>query len=385
MPNYLTPESYVEENDVLSYTIKSVETGTTAFIGLTQTGESYENRPILVTDWNDFTMKFGYYTEETPFMAPAVSSFFLNGGQKAYIVKVSDDTDASLIGVDNGENDRTGLQSFLDLDTISMLVAPGITVPAVMKAMIRHCESLKDRIVIFDTAENMTSVNDLIDHSSYAVSDDGFSVLYTPWYQSKVAYVDTDNRIQSKEIFIPPSGALAGLYAKMDREKGVHHNIGNAEIEGALALKVNYNSAEQSILNPKRINCIRMFPTKGIVVWGARTTATNPSFKYISIRRLLIFIRTSILQSTRWVFFEENTQHLWTKLREEIGYFLFEQWRRGALAGAKPDDAYFVKCGYNETMTADDIANGRVICIIGLSVISPAEFQILKLEWETDN
>jgi len=127
MPNYLTPESYVEENDAVLDTIKSVETGTTAFIGVTQTGDRYENRPTLVTDWSDFTMKFGRYTEETPFMAPAVSSFFLNGGQKAYIVKVSDDTDASLIGVDNGSDDRTGLQSLLDLDTVSIVHAPGIT------------------------------------------------------------------------------------------------------------------------------------------------------------------------------------------------------------------------------------------------------------------
>jgi len=383
MPNYLTPENYNDEND--EYSIKSAETNTTAFIGVTQTGDRYENRPTLVIDWNDFVIKFGRYTEDTPYMAPAVSSFFLNGGQKAYIVKVNDDTDVSVIGVDNGRDDRTGLQSLLDLDSISIILTPGITGHEVMKAMIRHCEYLEDRIVIFDTPKNMTSVSDLIDYSSYAVSTAGFAVLYTPWYKSKVEYVDIDNNIQHKKIFIPPCGALAGLYAKVDREKGVHHSVASNIIEGALALEVNYNSTEQSSLYSKRINFIRMFPKKGIVVWGARTTATNPEMKYISIRRFLIFVKVSILQSTQWVVLEENTQHLWTKLRELIEHFLFEQWRGGALAGARPDDAYFVQCGYKETMTADDITHGRVICMIGMSVIRPAEFQILKLEWEIDN
>jgi len=365
--------------------IKSAEASTTAFIGMTQNGESYENRPTLVRGWDEFVVMFGYYTEDAPFMAAAVFSFFLNGGEKAYIVKVKDDTDASVIGVDNGRGERSGLQSLLDLDTISIILVPGITSPAVMAACVRHCERLEDRIVIFDTPENMTSVTELIDYSSHAVSDKGFAVIYTPWYKSVVEYRDVSdgNKVKRKEIFIPPSGALAGLYAKVDREKGVNKAVANIQIEGALALKVNYNNSEQDILNPKGVNCIRMFWEKEILVWGARTTATNSELKYISIRRFLIFLKISIVQSTQWVGFEENRQQLWTKLKKVIENFLEDQWRKGALQGSTPNKSFFVKCGYLETMTAEDIGNGRVVCLIGVSLFKAEEFTILHLEWKT--
>ena len=384
MPIDQTPGVYIEEIEFASRPIEGVATSIAAFIGETEKGSEYENIPTLVTSSSEFITKFGYYSETAPYMAPAVLSFFLNGGSKAFIVKTPDSTDASIIG----NTDATGLTSLVDIDEVSIVTAPGIRTPLVIEALIAHCELLKDRIAILDADENTTSVMDFIDIDTGYINDvisvNGFAALYTPWYKTAVEYIDTadNNTLKTKQMFIPPSGAMAGIYARNDSERGVHKVPANIQVRGALELKVHYNEREQAQLNPKGINCIREFPGRGIVVWGARTIASDPQWKYVSVRRLHMFLESSIYEGTKWVVFEENTQVLWMKVKQSIEIFLMEQWRKKALIGSKPGDAFYVKCD-QETMTQEDIMNGHLICEIGVATMRPAEFIFFRISQQT--
>ena len=388
MPTDQTPGVYIEEIESGSRPIEGVATSIAVFIGETETGSEYENIPTLVTSSEELITKFGYYSDTAPYMAPAVLSFFLNGGSNAFIVKTPDSTDASIIGSNNETGLGTGLTSLVDIDQITIVAAPGITTPLVIEALIAHCELLKDRIAILDAAESTASVMDFIDIDTGYINDivsvNGFAALYTPWYKTAVEYIDTadNDTLKTKEIFIPPSGAMAGIYARNDSERGVHKAPANMQVRGALELKVNYNGSEQELLNPKGVNCIREFPGRGILVWGARTVASDPQWKYVSVRRLHIFLEVSIYESTKWVVFEANTQVIWTKVRQSIENFLMLQWRNGALQGNSPRNAFYVKCG-RETMTQEDIINGRLVCEIGVATMRPAEFILFRISQRT--
>lgn len=390
MPTYQAPGVYVEEVELGAKPIAGVGTSVAGFIGETESGSAYQDTPTLVTSWGDFVTKFGRYTDSTPYMAPAVFSYFLNGGTTAFIVKTADGTDDAIKGTDGGPGARTGLTSLTDIDEVTIITAPGITSPDVIKALIAHCELLKDRIAILDAAESTTGVTDFTDAASGyindTVSENGYAALYTPWYKSSVEYIDTadNNKLKSKQLFIPPSGAMAGIYARSDSERGVHKAPANEQVRGALELKVNYNKAEQSLLNPKGVNCIRAFAGRGILVWGARTTASDSLWKYVNVRRLFMFLEESIDEGTQWVVFEPNDERLWARVKQTISNFLTTQWREGALMGSTPEEAFYVKCD-RETMTQDDIDNGRLICEIGVSPVKPAEFVIFRIAQWTAN
>jgi len=243
---------------------------------------------------------------------------------------------------------------------------------------------MKDRIAILDAPEETTNPTDFTNETTgYAqntVSANGYAALYTPWYKSAVEYIDTadNNKLKSQQVFIPPSGAMAGIYSRSDSQRGVHKAPANEQVRGALELKVNYNKAEQALLNPEGINCIRAFAGRGILVWGARTTASNALWKYINVRRLFMFLEESIDEGTQWVVFEPNDEKLWARVKQSISNFLTTQWREGALMGSNPEEAFFVKCD-RETMTQDDLDNGRLICEIGVCPVKPAEFVIFRI------
>lgn len=384
MATYQTPGVYIEEVELGAKPIAGVGTSVAGFVGETEKGSKYQDIPTLVTSWGDFVLKFGRYTDDAPYMAPAVFSFFLNGGTTAFIVKSADGTDINIVGTDSGPGARTGLTALTDIDEVTIVVAPGITTPTVLSALIAHCELLKDRIAILDAPEETTSPTAFTDETTgYAqntISADGYATLYTPWYKSAVEYIDTsdNNKLKSQQIFIPPSGAMAGIYSRSDSERGVHKAPANEQVRGALELKVNYNKAEQALLNPKGVNCIRTFSGRGILVWGARTTATNALWKYINVRRLFMFLEESIDEGTQWVVFEPNDEKLWARTKQSISNFLTTQWREGALMGSTPEEAFFVKCD-RETMTQDDLDNGRLICEIGVCPVKPAEFVIFRI------
>ena len=378
MPEYLSPGVYVEEIEIGAKPIEGVSTSTVGFVGMAEEGDL--NKPTLITNWGQFVNKFGRYTSESPYLAPAVYGFFANGGSRCYVVRVTDGaTDGDYVGTDGGPGQRTGLQAFNEIDEVNIVCIPGVTSDAVQKAMITHCESMKDRFCILDPIEDadMTAIQN---QKNDVVSERGYAALYYPWIKVAIETKEND-KVKLIQDFIPPSGYVAGIYARSDMERGVHKAPANEIIRGALDIKLPITKGEQDILNPLGIDCIRAFPGRGIRVWGARTTASDALWKYINVRRLFLFLEESIEDGTQWVVFEPNDEKLWARVKQTVTQFLTRVWKDGALMGTTPEEAFFVKCD-RTTMTQDDIDNGRIIILIGVAPVKPAEFVIFRIaQW----
>jgi len=375
MPEYLTPGVYIEEFEMGAKPIEGVSTSTAGFVGMAETGDL--DKPALITSWGQFVSKFGRYTTDKPYLAPSVYGFFANGGQRCFVVRVKDGADdGDYVGTDGGPGNRTGLQVFNEIDVVNIVCIPGITSKTVQTAMITHCESLKDRFCILDSKKD-ANMTDIQAQKNDVVSERGYAALYYPWIKVPIETVE-NSKIKLIQEFIPSSGYIAGIYARSDTERGVHKAPANEIVRGALEIKLSITKGEQDILNPKGINCIRTFPGRGIRVWGARTTSSDALWKYINVRRLFLYIEESIEEGTQWVVFEPNDEKLWGRVRATITEFLTRVWRDGALMGAKAEEAFFVKCD-RTTMTQDDIDNGRLICIIGIAPVKPAEFVIFRI------
>ena len=291
--------------------------------------------------------------------------FLLEGGSNGSIGKINA---ATFIGEDNGPGARTGLAAFVENTSVSMLAIPGVTMPEVIVALVAQCENLKNRMAVIDMPKDLFKTKDLLEYRE--MIDSSYAAMYHPWIQVL-------DRASGKSDYIPPSGAVLGVYSRNDMTRGVHKAPAN-ETVFCTGLKTNYTSAEQDILNPAGVNLIRALPGQGIRVWGARTASSNSQFKYVNVRRLFIFVEESIKANTNWVVFEPNDQTLWTRVGITITAFLDNLWRSGMLAGASPEESYFVEIGPS-TMTQDDIANGRLICNIGIAPSKPAEFVIFRV------
>jgi hypothetical protein len=295
--------------------------------------------------------------------------FFLEGGSDGSVAKVNAGT---FIGEDNGPGKRTGLQAFVENNTISMLAIPGVTMPDVIVALVAHCENLKNRFAVIDMPKDAYKTQDLIEYRG--LIDSTYAAMYHPWIQVL-------DRATGKPDFVPPSGAVLGVYSRTDINRGVHKAPAN-ETVFCSGLKVNYTKDEQDLLNPEGINLIRALPGQGIRVWGARTASSNAAFKYVNVRRLFIYVEESIRANTNWVVFEPNDAALWQRVSVSITSFLDGMWRNGMLAGSSASESYFVEIGPS-TMTKDDIANGRLICNIGIAPSKPAEFVIFRVTQHT--
>ena len=347
------------------------------------------NRAVFVSSWADFVSKYGLYSDSAPYLAPAIYSFFANGGKRCYVVGVWENKDVALKGSDGGPGKRTGLAALKEVDEVSILAVPGCTSKTVQQAMITQCELLKDRFCILDSKQNANMNEDENDKNSIITqregltSDKGYGALYYPWIKMGVE-TEGNGKTELKSMFVPPSGAVAGIYARSDTERGVHKAPANEVVRNVTELKFSLTDAEQDILNPKGINCIRSFSGRGIRVWGARTISSDPSWKYVNIRRLFIYLEESIEEATQWVVFEPNDERLWARVRQTIENFLNRVWRDGALMGNTPEEAYFVRCD-RTTMTQDDIDNGRLIVVIGVAPVKPAEFVIFRIAQWTAN
>lgn len=281
-------------------------------------------------------------------------------------------TAATFIGSDGGPGKRTGIQSFQENSTVSMMAIPGVTDAEVMVALVSHCENLKSRVAVFDMPKDQYKTKDLVEYRG--IIDSTYAAMYHPWIQ-------VFDRSSNKSDFIPPSGAVMGVYSRTDINRGVHKAPAN-EIIFCTGLKVNYTKGEQDILNPEGVNLIRAIPGQGIRIWGARTASSNSAFKYINVRRLFIYVEESIKANTNWVVFEPNDTTLWQRVSLTISSFLDNLWRSGMLAGDSPSEAYFVEIGAS-TMSRDDIMNGRLICNIGIAPSRPAEFVIFRVTQHT--
>lgn len=295
----------------------------------------------------------------------------LSGGSNGSVAAISA---ADFIGVDNGAGKRTGIQAFVDNDVVSIMAVPGVTDPNVQLTLVAHCENLASRFAVLDVPKDAKKVQDVIAHRD--IFDTNYGALYHPW-------LTIFDPLDKKNIAIPPSGSMMGIYARSDNTRGVHKAPANEVVRACVGLDCQFNKGEQDILNPKGVNLIRSFPGQGIRVWGARTASSNPSWKYINVRRLFIFIEETIKANTSWAVFEPNDEPLWVRVRRTISVFLNGLWRNGSLAGSSPEEAFFVNIG-RDTMSQDDIDNGRLICVIGVAPVKPAEFVIFRISQKTN-
>lgn len=279
-----------------------------------------------------------------------------------------------------GVNDFVGLAvpgnrsiqglSALELDSyrdVALVYAPGV-IPDVAKKVVLHCENMRFRFAIID-AEKGQDPGSLKPRET--ITDSSYAGFYYPWIMI------SDPRTGARKL-IPPGGHVMGVYARSDTERGVFKAPANEIARGVLALENEINDNAQDSLNPKGVNVIRSFPGRGIRVWGARTISSNALWKYVSVRRLFIFLERSIYEGTQWVVFEPNDDKLWARVTDTIRLFLRAQWRLGALFGKTEQEAFFITCD-RTTMSQDDILNGRLICEIGIAPVRPAEFVIFRI------
>ncbi|EFM11332.1 Phage tail sheath protein FI-like protein [Paenibacillus curdlanolyticus YK9] len=268
----------------------------------------------------------------------------------------------------NQPGQRKGLTALDAIDDISLLYSPNASVvTGLVGELISHSERLRDRFVILDSPVNAKA--DSLDPRS--ANETKYAAFYYPW----IKVVNPDSGLLR---IVPPGGHVLGLYARTDVERGVHKAPANDTVRGAVDLEFQITKGEQDVLNPKGVNVIRAFPGRGIRVWGARTLSSDPLWKYVNVRRLFLYLEESVFNGTQWVVFEPNDDKLWARVRRTVTEFLTRLWRDGALQGRKPEEAFFVKVD-RSTMTQDDINNGRLIVLIGVAPVKPAEFVIFRI------
>ena len=332
--------------------------------------------PKLCTTFSDFKKFFGDFSGDTAHdvLAQAVYGFFNNGGSRCYVMRVKAEADIPKF-----------LVNFEAIDEIAIVAAPGLaqndtTGKNTRTQLIAHCQiRTQNRFAIFDSPQTVetSSVLDLTlldakNTSNVLPPFTDFAAFYFPWLQ-------VFDPISNGPVYAPPSGHVAGIYARVDNNRGVHKAPANEPVIGALDLKYAISKAQQDGLNPEGVNCIRNM-NGNLTVWGARTVGgdANADLKYINVRRTLLFIRKSIDQGTQWVVFEPNEPGLWQKITRNITAFLTNVWRSGALFGTTAQEAFYVKCDA-ETNPPELRDLGQVVTEIGVAIVRPAEFVIFRI------
>jgi len=334
-------------------------------------------QPVPINNWTEFVKLFGESgsngsngNKKPTYLASAVYGFFQNCGTRCYVVNLGD------------KSLDEGLDALDRIDEIAIVAAPGFTDYADYEVLITHCENLKDRVAILDAPEGITDLEKLI--KSGASEGDGtpegvkppssaYATFYFPW-----VLTSDPLHLNPKPAYTPPSGHIAGIWARSDANRGVHKAPANEPVNGALGVPVRITDDEQGGLNQAGVNCIRFFSREGVVVWGARTLAADPEWRYLNVRRLFNMIEESIKDSTRWIVFEPNDETLWKAIRRDVTAFLTRIWRTGALMGGTPDQAFFVKCDA-ETNPPEEIDAGKVTIVIGIAPVKPAEFVVFEI------
>jgi Bacteriophage tail sheath protein len=415
MPQYLTPGVYVEEVMGGSHPIEGVGTNVAAFAGSVESPDAPTGVPIAVNNWTQYTNLFQKEGASRP-LTLAVHGFFLNGGQRCYVLNVG--SGGSLTGTPK----RPGLSALEEIDEIAIVGAPGFTDAASYDAVLSHCELMKDRVAVLDAPATVGDMSDLTRPAVLseppkpprgsaaegegtaggasgedAVGGDGpdattrtttrgtnvgaaprqseWGAVYFPW----IKVIDP---LSGTLVEAPPSGHVAGLWARTDGDRGVHKAPANETIRGALDLTYALTPSEQGVLNTAGVNAIRSIGGS-IKVWGARTLAGSSSeWRYLPVRRLFAFAEESIQQGTGWIVFEPNDRTLWNAIRRDSRQFLRRLWRDGALMGATEREAFFVKCD-EETNPPEDIDAGIVTALIGMAPVKPAEFIVFKVSQYT--
>ncbi len=401
MPDSVSPGIYIEPSE-RPHSIQGLPTSIAGFVGPTHSGPlALPAAPL--TGLLEFEQTYGgpqlmQFEDASPtpnFMWHAARAFFENGGTRLYVSRVfspgagsnSDGrrpTAADYAGaIDPVTNRKTALKAFEEVEEISTIAAPGATfgyknnssdANAVLNSLIAHAAQMRYRLAVLDSGDgqNLDEVQALRDNF-----DSRNAAFYYPW-------VTIQDPLTGASLDLPPSGFVAGVYAGNDLTRGVSKAPANEVINLAIGLQTILDDAQQDTLNPLGINTLRFFPGRGYRVWGARTISSDPEWKYVATRRYLIYLEHSIQDGTQWVVFEPNGEPLWATVRKTVSDFLFNEWRSGALMGNKAEEAFFVKCD-RSTMTQDDIDNGRLIVLIGVAAVRPAEFVIFRIgQWTAD-
>ena len=320
----------------------------------------------------------------------SVNGFYDNGGGKCYVYLMgTPDLDCS---IRENQADKLGLYAFDDCDDMAIMATPGLT-DSQQKELLEHCEIRKDRFAILDGPIVSDGNMDI------PASEKGFGAMYVPWFkatkpswfngnQDHIKVTGANRRklikCEKNEVFVPPSGHIAGIMARVDGERGVHKAPANEIAMGITGLSQTINRLEQGQYNDRGINVVRAFKDRGIRVWGARTLATksDPSWKYINVRRLFIMVEQSIMVGSQWSVFEPNDSTLWKKLTRDVRAFLMRVWRSGALFGDTPEEAFYVKCD-SETNPRYLIDAGQVNVQVGICPVKPAEFVVFSIgQWD---
>lgn len=412
MPQYLSPGVYVEEVPSAIKAIAGVSTSTPGFIGVvpneihlvakdptgaTPTATKFVDfdvptpakTPVLITNWTQFTKAFGDLigdptkaatTDPAPALdeghrrlAHAVYGFFNNGGGRCFVARITGATELD-----------DALKAFAAIDEIALVAAPGILDDATRDKLVAHCAQTADRFAILDGPDSATDLTTLTRTSA----DTPAGVMpkktdLAAWYFPWIKVFDPATKLQTPGgdglLVVPPSGHVAGVYARVDNARGVHKAPANEPVTGALNVSQPLSKAEQDGLNPKGVNCIRVL-NDNILVWGGRTVGgdANADLKYINVRRTLLFLRESIDEGTQWVVFEPNEPGLWQKITRNVTAFLTNVWRSGALFGTTPQEAFYVKCDA-ETNPPELRELGQVVTEIGVAIVRPAEFVIFRI------
>jgi uncharacterized protein len=374
------PGVYIDEV-ALPGPIPGVSTSIAAFVGPAANGPL--GTPIQLTNWTRFSEVFGkkndkgqYELDYQAYATHAVRGFFDNGGSTCYFVRVAKTV---VPGATAALDYKAGIDTLKRIDEVTLLCVPDAAdLLDVQQHMILHCEQMQDRFAILDSPappekppDDLTKA--VADQRAELSSDRGYAALYYPW-------LEVSDPVTNLPRLVPPSGHVAGIYARSDAARGVQKAPANEVVRGVRGVQIALTDDEHKPLNGLGINVLRKFPGRGVVVWGARTTApvTQTQWSYVNVRRLLLFIEESIQEATQFAVFEPNDLSLWQTVKRQITEFLTRVWRSGGLVGATPDAAFRVRID-EELNPAGQRALGLLVIEIVLYPVTPAEFILFRI------
>ena len=322
----------------------------------------------LCTNFTEYKNAFGDFSLDQNHrqLTHAVYGFFNNGGTRCYVARLTAETDLN-----------SALSAFELIDEISIVAAPGLSSQNIRSKIVTHCEKMGNRFAVLDGPATEATLINLTTTGMPGRTD--YGAWYFPWIKVFDPVAKKYGGSLDGVVGVPPSGHIAGVYARVDNERGVHKAPANETIRGALDVTQRLSKAHQDGLNPKGVNCIRVL-NDNILIWGARTVGgdANTDLKYINVRRTLLFLRNSIDLGTQWAVFEPNSPALWQRISRSVTAFLMNVWRSGALFGDTPAQAFYVKCD-KETNPQSSIDAGRVVTEIGVAIVRPAEFVVFRI------
>jgi len=357
MAEFQTPGAYVAKIARGPAPIRGVDMGT---LGLVGRCERAVQKPALVTSLREFETTLGTPIGDSCTWF-AVKGFFDNGGQRCFVS----------CAAGSRSSFRAALTALGSVSEVALVAVPDEhAIAGLQSDVIDHCERTPHQFGVLSVPEGTRSAATLPIPKAAS-----HSAMYGPWLEARGARGATR---------VPPVGHVAGVFARTEKSQGIHKAPANEVVDGIEGLEFSVSSSELGRFTGKHVNMIRDLRSlgRGIRIWGARTLSADPEWKYVNVRRFVTFIERSVESGTRWAVFEPNDETLWALVRQQVEAFLTTQWRMGALQGAKPDDAYFVKCD-RTTTTQQDIDSGRLVCIIGVAPLKPAEFVIIRFTQKT--